>query len=168
MVKQTKTESNSESLSIDLEIIHNPNPMLVQTYEDAKATPMWFDRNMRPEYVNEERIFAAARASKKSIKHNIFSLYRKQVGSREFVYLFDHCVAKDYFQNNVDHTRLIGKWDRPVITQKHGINVHSLRSDSQPESGPIGDPEVESVEEVYDYPWEQMRDQLIKWKESGI
>lgn len=157
-----------KQITIDLDQIFNPNPELVKTYEDAKATYIWVDKDIRPEYVNETRVFAAARASKKPIKHNIFSLYRKQVGTKEYCYFFDHMIAKDYFQNSVDHTRLIGRWEKPLITQKHGINVHTLKSDSSPESGPIGDPEVESTETVYDYEFSKIKPQLVKWKEAGI
>ena len=104
---------------------------------------------------------------RKQIKHSIFGLYRKQIGNQEYVYFFDHMVAKDYFQNNVDHTRLIGKWDKPIITRQFGINPATLKSDSAPEPTE-SEASIESVEEVYDFPWEQTRDQLIKWKESGI
>lgn len=168
---KTKTESETKEqkqITIDLDKIFNPNPGLLKTYQDAKATQYWIDRDLRPEYLNESRIFAAARASKKPIKHNIFSLHRKQVGSKEYCYFFDLMIAKDYFTNTVDHTRLIGKWERPVITQQYGIDVHSLRSTSQPESGPIGDPVVESIETVYDYEFSKIKDQLVKWKETGI
>ena len=165
---ETEGPKEQKQITIDLEKIYNPNPELVKTYEDAKATYIWVDKDMRPEYVNESRAFAAARASKKFIKHNIFSLYRKQVGSKEYCYFFDHMVAKDYFQNNVDHTRLIGKWDKPLITQRYGINAYSLKSDSQPESGPIGDPVIESTDTVYDYEFSKIRDQLVKWKETGV
>lgn len=157
-----------KQITIDLDKIFNPNPELVKTYEDAKAMYIWVDKDMRPEYVNESRVFAAARASKKPIKHNVFSLYRKQVGAKEYCYFFDHMIAKDYFTNTVDHTRLIGKWDKPLITQQYGINVHSLKSDSQPESGPIGDPVIESTETVYDYEFSKIKPQLEKWKEAGI
>ncbi len=171
MTKQTKTDSESgpKQISVNLDQIFNPNPKLVQTYAEAKATDLFaFDRDNRAEFQNEARVFAAARASKKPIKHNIFSLYRKQIGNQEYVYFFDLMIAYDYFQNKVDHTRLIGHWSKPFITRKWGLDPLTLKSDSRPEPGQIGDPEVDSTEEVYDYPWEQMRDQLVKWKESGI
>jgi hypothetical protein len=160
-----KTELEPESINLDT--IFNPNPELVKTYEDAKATYMWVDKDMRPEYVNEARIFAAARASKKPIKHNIFSLYRNRIGSKEYCYFFDLMVAKDYFQNNVDHTRLIGRWEKPLITRQYGINPATIKNDKQPEPTE-SEPSVESTETVYDYEFSKIRDQLVKWKETGI
>ena len=161
----TKTESGTESkeqkqISIVLDTIFNPNPKLVQTYEDAKATDIWFDKNGRPGYINEERIFAAQKASKKPIKHIIFSLYRKQVGSKEYCYFFDLTVAKDYFQNNVDHTRLIGRWEKPLITRQRFYDPATLKTGNQEPTE--SQPSVESTETVYDYEFSEIRDQLVK------
>lgn len=105
---------------------------------------------------------------KKAIKHKIFSLYRKQIGSQEYVYFFDLMIAQDYFQNKIDHTRIIGRWSKPFITRRWGLDPATLKSDSRPEPGEIDGPEIESTEEVYEYPWEQMRSQLLEWKETGI
>ena len=74
---------------------------------------------------------SAAKASKKPIKHIIFSLYRKQVGSKEYCYFFDLTVAKDYFQNNVDHTRLIGRWEKPLITRQRFYDPATLKTGNQ-------------------------------------
>lgn len=166
---KTKTESVDNQISINLDQIFNPNPELVKTYDDAKAPELFtFDRDNKSEFRNEARVFAAANASQKPIKHNIFALYRKQIGSKEYCYFFNHMIARDYFQNSVDWTRLIGKWERPIITHKWGLNPATLKSDSRPEPGPIGDPEVESIEEVYDYEFSKIRDQLVRWKDKGI
>jgi hypothetical protein len=123
LAKQTKTESESKQISVNLDQIFNPNAELVKTFEEAKATELFaFDRDNKSEFKNEARVFAAVRASKKPMKHNIFSLYRKQIGNQEFVYFFDLCVAFDYFQNKIDHTRLIGRWEKPLITHKWGLD----------------------------------------------
>ena len=89
---KTKTESETETkeqkqISIDLDTIFNPNPKLVQTYKDANAMDYWVDKDIRPKYINDARVFAAA--SKKPVKHNIFSLCRKQIGSKEYCYFLD-------------------------------------------------------------------------------
>ena len=73
---KTKTETETKEqkqISIDLDTIFNPNPKLVQTYKDANAMDYWVDKDIR-------QVFAAA--SKKPVKHNIFSLCRKQIGSK--------------------------------------------------------------------------------------
>lgn len=76
-------KAKTNQISVDLDQIFNPNPKLVKTYEDAKATGLYaFDRDNKAEFLNEARVFSAARASRKPIKHNIFSLYRKQIGSQ--------------------------------------------------------------------------------------
>lgn len=89
---KTKTESETEikeqkQISIDLDTIFNPNPKLVQTYKDANAMDYWVDKDIRPKYINDARVFAAA--SKKPVKHNIFSLCRKQIGSKEYCHFLD-------------------------------------------------------------------------------
>lgn len=62
-------EQKAKQISIDLDQIFNPNPKLVKTYEDAKAAGLFaFDRDNKAEFLNEARVFAAARASKKSNK----------------------------------------------------------------------------------------------------
>lgn len=163
---ETEGPNEQRQVSIDLDQIFNPNPKLVQTYEDAKATHIWIDKGHRPEYINEARVFAAAKASKKNIKHNIFSLYRKQVGSKEYCFFFDHLIAKDYFGNNVDHTRLIGRWEKPEITRQKFFDPMVLKTGSHEPSE--GEASVESTETVHEYEFSKIRDQLVKWKETGI
>ena len=83
----TKTESGTESkeqkqISIVLDTIFNPNPKLVQTYEDAKATDIWFDKNGRPGYINEERIFAAQRLVRNPLSTLYFPCIESKLGLR--------------------------------------------------------------------------------------
>jgi len=167
-MSKTLTEPGPKQISIDLDRIYNPNPALVKTYEDADATSIWFDKDHRPEYTNEARILAASKASKKPVKHNIFSLYRKQVtaGGKDYCYFFDHMLTKDYFGNNVDHTRLIGRWDKPLITRQRYFDPNVLKTGSSEPSE--GGASIESNETVYDYEFAKIRNQLVKWKEEGI
>ena len=63
---KTKTESETEikeqkQISIDLDTIFNPNPKLVQTYKDASAMDYWVDKDIRPKYINDARVFAKQR-----------------------------------------------------------------------------------------------------------
>ena len=69
-------------------------------------------------------------------------------------------VAKDYFQNNVDHTRLIGRWEKPLITRQWFYNPATLKTGNQEPTE--SQPSVESTETVYDYEFSEIRDQLVK------
>jgi hypothetical protein len=167
---KTVTKSKPKQISVNLEQIWNPNPGLVKAYADAKATELFvFDRDNRSEYLNEARIFNAARASKKPIKHVLFGLYRKLLPSgKEVLYFFDNCSSKDYWQNDIGPwTRLIGKWDKPQISQPWGLDPASLKSDSAPEPGPLGDPSIMGFETQYDLEWNSMHDQILKWRGDG-
>jgi hypothetical protein len=121
-----------------------------------------------PEYKNEERIFVASRSSKTKISHNLFSCYRKKAGTKEYFFAFDLMITKDYFKNKIDHTRMIGKFEMPVITSTYAINPSSIRSDTamiEPIQSP---PQIESTHEEYIYEWNEVKGQLLKWKEQGI
>ena len=158
-----------KQIFVDLDVQLNPAPQIVKAFKDGGAEDLFaFDRDNKSEYLNESRVFSAARASKKPIKHNVFALYRKQIGNQEFCYFMEKLVAIDYWGNKIDWSRRIGKFEVPILTHKWGLDPTTLKSDSQPEPGYVDDPEVDSWEEMYPYEWHSMRDQLLKWKEQGI
>jgi len=148
----------------------NPAKILTDTYERAGASELFAgNRYSVPAFRNEERIFVASKTSGKSISHNLFGCYRRKVGSKEYFFAFDHCTTHEYFGTKIDHTRLIGKVDDvPIITSSYSINPNSIRSDTAmviPEKGPA---QVESTHTVYLWPWEEIRSQLLKWKNADI
>lgn len=64
----------------------------------------------------------------------------------------------------------IGRWAKPHIARTYGINPGMIRTtmsaeDMQPKGS---EPMIESYETVYDYPWEKIKPQLIKWMDEGI
>ena len=65
---ETEGPKEQKQITIDLEKIYNPNPELVKTYEDAKATYIWVDKDKTPEYVNESRVFGGSESLKEVYK----------------------------------------------------------------------------------------------------
>lgn len=160
----------SKTLEIKLDEIKNPNPAILATYKEANAMELFWPH--RPEYKNEERIFLSSKASGKPVKHEITGIYRKQLpGGKEYVFFFEHLVTKDYFGNVVDHTRLVGRYEKPVIQHHFGLNQGSIKANSdinemmKPEQHL---PEVESTETVHEFEFEKIKPQLIKWHDDGI
>ena len=107
---------------IDLDKVYNPNPALLQAYTEKNAIHLFtdFEAN-RPQYVLEERLFKIAKISGSPIKHHIGGMYRKAVGSKEYVLWFEHLTTFDYYKNPVDHTRIIGRWEKPEIVSRFSI-----------------------------------------------
>jgi hypothetical protein len=161
--------TKQKQISVNLDVQMNPNPKLLATYKDANAEEMFKgNRYSIPEYKNEERIFVASRSSKAPIKHNLFSCYRKKVGSKEYFFAFDLMTTKDYFKNKIDHTRLIGRFEMPVIVSNYSISPSTIRSDTamiEPVQSP---PTIESTHEEYEWEFSAIVPQLKKWWESGV
>jgi hypothetical protein len=149
----------------------NPNEeILLAAYDKANARELFAgDRYTVPAFQNEKRIIVASKTSGKPISHNLFSCYRKKVGSKEYFFAFDHMITHEYFGSKIDHTRLIGKVDDvPTITASYSIHPDRIRSDSAmvtPERNP---PTIESTHTEYLWEWEAIKPQLRKWYESGI
>jgi hypothetical protein len=166
--------NQKQELKIDLDKIMNPNPNLVKAYKDANALSISFELGHdgehynSPEFTNERRIFTASSSSKVPIRHNIFAVYRRKVGSKEYCYFFDLMMTKDYFANPVDHTRLCGKYTVPEIVTRYAINPSVIRSDSAQISPVAQPPEIVGNHEVYEYEWNAIVPQLRKWWESGV
>ena len=88
--------TKQKALEVDLDVIMNPSKILTDAYDKAGARELFAgDRYFVPAFRNEERIFVAFKTSGKKISHNLFSCYRKKVGSKEFFFAFDHLVTHD-------------------------------------------------------------------------
>jgi hypothetical protein len=143
---------------------------LIITGVNSSVTSSLFKGNRYsiPEFKNEQPIFVASRSSKTPIKHNLFSCYRKKVGTKEYFFAFDLMITKDYFKNKIDHTRLIGRFEIPIIVSNYSISPSTIRSDTamiEPVQSP---PEIESTHEEYEWEFEKIKPQLLEWKEQNI
>jgi hypothetical protein len=143
---------------------------LIITGVNSSVTSSLFKGNRYsiPEFKNEQPIFGASGSSKTPIKHNLFSCYRKKVGTKEYFFAFDLMITKDYFKNKIDHTRLIGHFEIPIIVSNYSISPSTIRSDTamiEPVQSP---PEIESTHEEYEWEFEKIKPQLLEWKEQNI
>lgn len=158
-------------MSIDLEVQINPNPAIKQAYVNANCEkdyyPFWEERS---EYVNESRIFLYAKASKQPIKHKITSIYRKKEQGREVVFFYEHLSTRDLFNNFVDHTRTVGRYELPHIEIDMGMDPNVDYDPMHPKQlGPSArGTEISSTEEIYQYDWKDLRPWLIEQEKKGL
>lgn len=166
--QQKAAEIKQEELSIDLNKMWTPSELITNAYKEANAMDLFFAD--RSEFVNERRIWDASRASDPpaAIKHNIFSLYRKVVGSKEYLLFHETLYTTDYFKNGVDWTRYLGVVTVPKIVRRRSINPATIKSNTDRVSPSDGPPEVESNEDVYLWPFEQVKKQIRSWREQGV
>ena len=110
-----------DKLCINLDSLrYCPHYEVDKTYKENNAEDLHFMHI--PAYVNEERVYLCSKASKQPIKHKITGIYRKQVpGGKEYCFFHEAMVTKDYFGNIVEHTRLCGRYELPIIQKSYGI-----------------------------------------------
>lgn len=152
---------------IDLERIFNPNPRIIKAFKDADAMSLFVEKDIRSEFVNERRIFDVSNESKKPVKHKIQGIYRrKSSGGKEYIYFHEFLATADYWNNPVQWTRLVGKFDLPEIVQRYGLNPNSITNEQQkPTALPA---EIQSVDTVYEFEFESIKNQLKEWYKKGI
>lgn len=157
-------------LTIDLNCIHNPNPAMLKEFKDNNAMDL-FNEHI-PSYVNEKRCFNAAAASNKLLKHSITHLYRVQTkDGKEWCYMGNEIYARDYFNNVVMHYRQIGKWTKPVFAKTMGLSPGMLKDNTDINKALEAQTkwiEIDHEEIVYEYPWEDIKPILEKWKSEGV
>jgi hypothetical protein len=156
-------------LHVELDARYNPHPKIVATYKDNGAMHLFNEHT--PTYVCEERLFLASKASMKPIHHKIQGIYRKRVGRKEFCFFHNYCVTKDYFGNIVDYTRLVGKYQVPVISKQYGLNPGSIRSNSNVNEmmeAQEKNVHVSGMQDVYEFEWSAIKPQLQEWYRKGI
>ena len=166
MTKQTT------ALQIDLDAAAKcPSDKLVKCYQDGDAMDIWIDYNIKPEYQNNRRIWAASKGSGNKVKHSIFAMYRRKTPIGEFLFFYDSISTKDFFGNSLMTPVEIGRFSKPIITRTYGINPGTIKSTMSAEDmNPKGsEPFIESSETVYDYPWTpKLVETLKQWYEDGI
>ena len=108
--KQTTT---GQQIKVNLDQVWNPNPKLLQTYTEKNAMHLFTNLEaLRPQYVNEERLFKIQALSKSPIEHHLGSVYRKAVGSKEYVLFFNHMKCQDFYHSPINHTIFLGRWKK--------------------------------------------------------
>ena len=166
MTKQTT------KLEIDLDkAAHCPSDALVKCYTDADAMNGWIDYNIKPEFVNNRRIWAASKGSGNKVRHSIFALYRRKIGRSESLFMYDSISTKDYFGNNLMTPVEIGRWSKPTFSRTYGINPGTIRTSVSTENmkPTPSEASIEGHETVYDYPWTpKLVETLKQWYEEGI
>jgi hypothetical protein len=137
-------------------------------YTEKNAMNLFTDLEaLRPQYVNEDRLFKIAKLSGAKIKHHIGGIYRKAVGSKEFVFWHEHLSTFDYYKNPVDHTRFMRRWEKPEIISRFTI-PSTIRSDIGKLEAKNMPPEVNGSEVQYDYEFSAIKGQLQEWYKNGI
>jgi hypothetical protein len=84
------------------------HPVVKQKYEEAE-----FDYFKNANDRNEEVFFEQTAIAKKPIKHYIIKVVRTKIGKDEHVYYHETLRSKDYLDNLIDHTHVIGKYEDP-------------------------------------------------------
>ena len=120
---QPKPKEQSNQISIPLDIIYNPNPRLVQTYKDARAYEHWIEKDIRPEYLNEARIFSA-RGPQRSQSNTTYSdSTGNRLDPRNIATSFDklHQIIEFYIQppNQMLYTDTVIR----AISELHKIEI---------------------------------------------
>ena len=168
MTKQKQTTK----LEIDLDAAAKcPSDKLVKCYQDADAMNIWVEYNIRAEYQNNRRIWAASKGSGNKVKHSIFALYRRKVGRSEYLFFYDSIRTKDFFGNSLMTPVEIGRWSKPTITRQYGINPGTIKNTMNAEdmNPKASEPSIEGSETVYDYPWTpKLVETLKQWMAEGI
>lgn len=159
-------QSATEQMKIDLNQVYNPHPTLLAAYTEKDSIHLFTDfEALRPEYVLEDRLFKIAKTSGSPIRHSIGSMYRKALGSKEYVLLFEHLSCFDYYKNPVDHTRFMGRISIPDIVTRYSL-PSTIRSDVGKLEAQKMPSELSGHHTEYQYPFEQMKWQLAQWYEK--
>ena len=165
-------KQKQESLNIDLDAAAKcPSDALIKCYQDVGAMDGWIDYDIKPEFVNNRRIWSASKGSGNAVRHSIFALYRRKVGRNEYLFAYDSISTKDYFGNNLMTPVEIGRWSKPTFSRTYGINPGTIRTSVSTENmkPTPSEASIESHETVYDYPWTpKLVETLKQWYEEGI
>lgn len=92
------------------------------------------------------------------------------MGEKEYCFFNEHLITHDIFHNPLDHTRTVGRFQKPHIVPILGYNPNATPDPNNPaELGPQAmGAQIESVETVYEWEWEKIKPQLQEWYKKGI
>ena len=167
MTKQKQVQQ----IKIDLEKdCISPRKEIVDAYDKAGANDIWVDRDILPEYRNNLRLHTVAKGSGNKIVRKISNSIE-----RGYRMVLNGCCSifnsstKDHWGNSLGIPVLLGKYDLPEFDRTYSFDPCQKRTTSGPEDmGPT--PSVAFVnghKEVYTYPWESVKDQILEWRKDG-
>jgi hypothetical protein len=82
----------------------------------------------------------------------------------------NNLVGQDFFHNNLQYSRLLGRIEVPFIVRSKSLNVSDIKANTDvnklaPKEGPA---ELDHYETRYLWKFSDLKDQIIRWKEAGI
>jgi hypothetical protein len=167
---KSKVKTTSETTTIDLNIIHNPNSEIIRRYKEANAESLWGSIQINDNfytnasYNGEHKFFKIVTNSGNPVKHEINAIYRKVLpGGREVCWFNEHLITEDHLQNYTDFTRTLGKFDAPLVINHQSRDA---RTGEQRHT-----PEVIRHETIYSWDWEGpngIKDQLQSWYDRKV
>lgn len=89
------------------------NKELLQKYKDADFE---YNIDLHPNDKNEAVFFEKVKVAKKPVIHNIHKVVRIKTASGEHVYYHETLKSRDYLDNLIDHSRVVGKYEDPQFT----------------------------------------------------
>ena len=115
------------------------HPLVRQKYKDAELD---IPQNEIANSNNEEVFLAKVKIAKKPVTHKIIKVVRVRVKGKESVYYHETLRSKDFLNNHIDHTRVVGKYEDPQFITYVDPKTNQPR--------PV---EVQELETVYEFPW---------------
>jgi len=111
-----------------------------------------YDYFSRAEDDNEKIFFEKAKASQHEVDHQITQVFRLKNGKDEKMYYQETIRSKDYLNNPIDHSRVVGKYEMPNFITR-----------LDPQTGKALPVEVNGHTTIYDLDFDKKRlDQLVK------
>ena len=170
MTKQKQEQVQQIKIDLDKDCI-SPSKLIVDAYEKAGATDMWIpERDMKPEYRANLRLHAASRGSGKKISKKIFSLYRRRLANgSEWLIFHIQLSTKDGWNNSLGMPLELGFVDVPLFDRTYAYNPHTRTTTGEAQDmGPTASaPYIDGYETQYQYPFEQVKDQILTWRADG-
>ncbi len=112
---------------------------LEQKYKDANFE---YNIDLHPNDKNEFVFFEKAKLAKKPVTHEIIKVVRVKTGVDEYVYYHEILRSKDFLDNLIDHSRIVGKYDDPQFSSTIDPQTRTPRAT-----------EIQGYETKYDISW---------------
>jgi hypothetical protein len=113
------------------------NKEVQQKYEEAG-----FDYFENATDLNEKAFFEKTKLSKKPITHKLVKIVRIRNKDGEHVYYHETLISKDFLNNRIDHSRVMGRYEDPDFVSTVDPRTNLPRAT-----------EISSTSLVYQYSW---------------